>query len=847
MASSKYYITKDFPEERIDKIWAKDSHIHLLAASSSQWVVVADKSSPYSGQRWSTRSEFPADSIKEGWDEQYDITSIGYGGNGRWFVIMSQDSGFTDQRWNTRDVFPEKEIKKGFKDGFYISEIAYGDDVWGVVLSKVPDYTHQIYGLYNEVPGDLIQEYWSKGYCITSLSPGQGQWALVMTKTDRYVDQTQFYVYNPVFPENDLNEKYREGYKITHLSYGNGSWMVVMSVYANQNKEGTITGESEEVTENDVPLAQPSSSGPEKKPVSDAEDNPESLEDILNELNKLIGLKEIKQEVNSLMKFIKIEQIRQERGQKSKPLALHGVFSGSPGTGKTTVARLIGRIYKALGLLKKGHLIEVDRSGLVVGYIGQTAENTNKVVQSALDGVLFIDEAYSLIPEDGGHDFGMEAVETLLKRMDDHRDRLVVIVAGYPDEMHRFITSNPGLQSRFVQTFHFTDFTPDELFKIFDLISSSNNTLLAEDAVDKLKRYFAYIYKSRTKSFGNGRKVRNIFEEMIRHQAFRLGEMKKISDKDLMTITLEDVEKTVQDEFVDEKIETVEEIMAELNQLVGMKRIKADVKTLINFIKVEKMKADKGMKSQPITLHSVFHGPPGTGKTTVARFMGRVYKSLGILPSGHVVEVGRADLVGGYVGQTADKTDKVVDTALHGILFVDEAYMLKPEGGGNDFGQEALDQILKRMEDDRDKLVVIMAGYRDEMDRLIRSNPGLKSRFNRYFDFKDFKPKELYDIFQVFCGKHEIKLEKEADKLIREHLENEFNRRDKSFGNGRMVRNFYEKLIQAQSDRIANSTDEITTEILTTLTLEDVLKVTESEIDGHPDPAGAGRSGQSGS
>ncbi len=185
-----------------------------------------------------------------------------------------------------------------------------------------------------------------------------------------------------------------------------------------------------------------------------------------------------------------------------------------------------------------------------------------------------------------------------------------------------------------------------------------------------------------------------------------------------------------------------------------------------------------------------------------------------------------------------------MDTALHGILFIDEAYMLKPVGIGNDFGQEALDQILKRMEDDRDKLVVIMAGYPDEMDRLIKSNPGLKSRFNRYFDFNDFKPKELYQIFLVFCGKHEIKLEKEADQRIRDYLDDAYHRRDRSFGNGRMVRNFYEKLIQAQSDRIANSTEEITFEMLTTLTLQDVLNVTGSTDESHSSSTGAGRSGR---
>jgi len=842
MSVKRYYITKEFPEKQISKIWDNDSHISALAASTAQWVVAADDSSKFTGQRWSTREEFPAEAIKEGWDEKYDITSLGYGGDGRWFVIMSQDSGFTDQRWNTRNEFPEKEIKQGYKDGFYITEIVFGNDVWAVVMSKREDYTHQIYGLYNEVPGDIIKQYWDKGYSITSLSPGRGKWALVMTKT--LAIENQSYVYDPNFPIDTVNEKVSEGFKIYNLYYGNGSWMVVMNILAGQADDAAIEGSMDEPYEEGVPEVQPASSGPEKKKNEKEEERPEALEDILNELNQLVGLNEIKQEVNSLMKFIKIEKMRRDRGQSSNPLALHGVFSGSPGTGKTTVARLIGRIYKALGLLKKGHLIEVDRSGLVADVIGGTAKMTNAVVQSALDGVLFIDEAYSLIPEDGGRDFGSEAVETLLKRMDDHRDRLVVIVAGYPEEMNRFINSNPGLRSRFVQTFHFTDFDPSELFNIFILTCKSNNIKLAENAVDKMNRYFAYIYKSRTKSFGNGRKVRNIFEEMMRHQAVRLGKLDKISDNELMTLTLDDVEKAVSDEFMDEKMESVDEILAELNQLVGMKKIKEDVKTLINFIKVEKIKAEKGMKSQSIALHSVFHGPPGTGKTTVARLMGRVYKSLGVLPSGHVVEVGRADLVAGWIGQTADKTDKVVDAAMHGILFVDEAYMLKPEGIGNDFGQEAIDQILKRMEDDRNNLVVIMAGYPDEMDRLIESNPGLKSRFNRYFDFKDYSPQELYQIFMVFCGKHEITLEKETDQLIWRYLEKEFNNRDRTFGNGRMVRNFYEKLIQAQSDRIANSAEEITVEMLTTLKLEDVLKVTETLSGGNTGPSGSSKGGQ---
>lgn len=279
------------------------------------------------------------------------------------------------------------------------------------------------------------------------------------------------------------------------------------------------------------------------KKIPDSPDSsPSDLAGVFDKLNNLVGMQDVKDDIHTLANFLKIQKMREAENLPSVSITLHSVFCGAPGTGKTTVARLMGEIYKQLGVLSKGHVIETDRSGLVAGYIGQTATKVDKVVESALDGVLFIDEAYTLTPgTTASKDFGQEAIDILLKRMEDHRDRLVVIVAGYTEEMSHFINANPGLQSRFNRYFNFQDYSPDELLVIFRKICEQSHFNLAEQSRDILLKKLTLLYENRDKRFGNGRLVRNIFDKTVEKQANRLSKLSKVSKEMLMTIILEDI------------------------------------------------------------------------------------------------------------------------------------------------------------------------------------------------------------------------------------------------------------------------------------------------------------------
>lgn len=290
----------------------------------------------------------------------------------------------------------------------------------------------------------------------------------------------------------------------------------------------------------DIHSSQKTDQNIENQKEAPEEPNEKTLEELLSELNRLIGLEKVKEDVQSLINLIKIRNIRKERGMESPNMSLHMVFSGNPGTGKTTIARLLAEIYKSMGLLSKGHLTEVDRSGLVGGYVGQTALKVREVVSKAKGGVLFIDEAYSLTVNRGSTDYGFEAVDTLLKYMEDNRDDFIVVVAGYPEPMEEFLNSNPGLKSRFNKYLYFEDYTPGELMGILKLQAKKSDLKISEEAEKFAAEFFEKRVENKPENFANARDVRNFFEKALINQANRLALLDTINDEQLSTLELED-------------------------------------------------------------------------------------------------------------------------------------------------------------------------------------------------------------------------------------------------------------------------------------------------------------------
>ena len=524
----------------------------------------------------------------------------------------------------------------------------------------------------------------------------------------------------------------------------------------------------------------------------------------LEKLNGLVGLDAVKKEISNLAAFLNL-QIR--RGEANTFQGKHYVFTGNPGTGKTTVARIMADVFRTLGILSRGQLIEADRSKLVAGYSGQTAIKTNQLIDSALGGVLFIDEAYTLKSGDGDS-FGAEAIDTLLKRLEDDRGKFICIVAGYTDQMHDFIDTNPGLKSRFTQTIHFDDYTPDQLTEIFVNLAKNKSFTVDEETQAAVHREFEQLYLRRDKNFGNAREARRMFDQAVERQSQRLVKMMgqpDFNDADMYRITTADLE-----EAQDTKARPLDEVLNELDEFIGMRTVKNMIRRLAVQSMFMKQRAVLGAgKVQQLSLNFILTGNPGTGKTSIARKMGEILQSMEILPTSRVIEASRATLVGKYMGETPKIVNNMCDKAMGGILFIDEAYTLAADN--DQYGKEAIDTLMKRMEDDRGKFVVIAAGYKDEMEAFLAVNPGLASRFSHKMHIDDYNEDELLAIFKKMAAQDNYTLSPAAEFKLMDLICRKLVVKDQSFGNAREIRNMLDATIQQLSMRVSNMAPETVT------------------------------------
>lgn len=518
------------------------------------------------------------------------------------------------------------------------------------------------------------------------------------------------------------------------------------------------------------------------------------------QLGELVGMEAVKKKLLSfdVAKEDKVKKMNTLRASRLCPDSeerfgeaemLHFVLTGNPGTGKTTVAKLIGQLFYEMGYLRTGHVVETERSGLVGEHIGETAVKTRRKVEEALGGVLFIDEAYTLKrSRDTGGDFGQEAIDTLVKLMDQYKGRFIVVAAGYEKEMAVFIDANPGLSRRFPHRLKIDDYGPEEMLKLLLHHIGKRGGVVSEDLASRLPDFCDNWVARAGDNWGNAGEAVNLADELVRnwknddaHKVLsRDGKERMLFEAGHIPEGLSDCLRPVS--------ERKKEAFLHLDSLIGFRTVKRKLEELLRLGQTAR---EQGMEDllEDLNLHWVLRGNPGTGKTTVAKLIGQVYKEMGLLPKGHTVKVTRADLVAGYVGQTAPKTLRCIERAIGGVLFIDEAYMLSGGQGGNDFGQEAIDTLLEQMSARNGEFAVVTAGYPEEMEQFLDSNPGFRSRFDQDFMLEDYTPAQLRQIFETKCAEHNFRIEESLSEVLEELFEEMKQSRRGRWANGREAEN----------------------------------------------------------
>ena len=538
-----------------------------------------------------------------------------------------------------------------------------------------------------------------------------------------------------------------------------------------------------------------------------------TLEEAEYKLNSIIGIEDLKNFLNNVKNNYKVQKIRERLGLKTSNISLNMIFAGNAGTGKTNAARVTFEYLNALGILSRGIYKEVSKADFVSENASDISKRTIDIINSAIGGVLFIDEAYSLCESDDDK-VGKEIVDALLKGVEDNRDNLIVILAGYENDMEEFLAFNPGLKSRFANIIHFHDYTPIQMYEIAVNIAKSKGYRIAKNVKHDLIDLFAKNQISGKNDLGNARFVRNIVENAI------LDASKKyLTDKSKQIDLLE------RDNF-NFKAKTKFDLEARLSEIVGLNEVKSLLRSQYKLIVAQEKRKSAGVNTKiEQNLNMVFAGNPGTGKTSIARLVAEMLNSMGLLKVGQLIETDRSSFVSEIPGQTSRKTEEKFKEAIGGVLFIDEAYTL----ANDSLGREAIETLLKLIEDYGQDVVVILAGYEEEMEDFFDVNIGLKSRFPIWTVFKDYNPNELLEMSIKLIENKGFKLSKNAYLSLKKSFESIYEEADSQSGNGRMVRNYVESLIRNQSIRIAE--EEISVYEMNLITVRDIEKINVLEYE----------------
>lgn len=548
-----------------------------------------------------------------------------------------------------------------------------------------------------------------------------------------------------------------------------------------------------------------------------------------DELDNMIGLEGVRKQIKSFEAQTKSRIARIKKGKikaANNPMLLHMAFLGNPGTGKTKIAGLIGEMYRDLGLLKKGHVIKPDFSELVGENADTTSIKTNRLIDDAKDGVLFIDEAYQLANATQSGT-GQTVIDTLIPRMTKDAEHLAIVVAGYPDEMKKFFEANRGMEDRIPTRIVFEDYTPDELMEIHLNFLNKEGFNSSAEFERAIKQVIQGLFKTRDpKQFGNARRMETLAKEIIaQHSAV------EDADPDVPLNIQHIPEKYMR--FLAPETPEEKEIMRDLDALVGLEDVKKQVKQLRWDLQGEKIRREIGQKPATWPLHLTFTGNPGTGKTTVASLYARILSSVGILTTEKMTRVRASDLIKGFVGQTAEHATNEFMKALDGVLFIDEAHHLAvdKEGQGHSFNPDVIQALMQFMDTYSDRVVVIAAGYREGITDFLQSDPGLPGRFTDNIDFSDYSVEELVEIFNRLATARPIEVPIELIPLIAQYIQTVKDRSGASFQNARVPNTLFRDMQKNQNKRYDRSRNP---EDLKSFTREDLEGLLQSPPESKP-------------